>query len=82
MFGADKNTGTPQNASSLRSSSPLQTEVYNITTTGAEANASLLEKIAIEDIKELRESIIRMLSGYVLGKRPTTIETDTRIIKK
>ena len=60
-----------------------RTEVYNVSTpSSAEVNASLLEKIAIQDIKDLRESVIRGLSGYAIGKRPTTSTSDGRILKK
>ncbi len=81
MLGVNKPQSSPLPTQSATSHS--RTEVYNINPpSSAEINASLLEKIAVEDVKLLYSSIIRMLSGYALGKRPITSQTEGKVIKK
>lgn len=78
--------GNPQkapDASQMSQSASRSTEVYTINPpSSAEANASLLEKIAVEDVKLLYASTIRMLSGYALGKRPADSAGQGKFLKK
>jgi hypothetical protein len=60
---------------------PNRTEVYNITPQGT-ANATLLEKLAVENIPLLRESYIKMLSGYAVGKRKVESNTSGTTLKR
>jgi hypothetical protein len=60
---------------------PNRTEVYNITPQGT-ANATLLEKLAVENIPLLRESYIKMLSGYAIGERKVESNSSGSTLKR